>query len=72
MLSFSPIIADLILQDLETEVLDILRIILSFYIRYVDDIMTAPIELIEHILIVFNSFHTRFQFILENERGGGA
>ena len=48
MLSFSPIIADLILQDLETEVLDILRIILPFYIRYVDDIMmAAPIELIE-------------------------
>jgi len=47
MLSFSPIIADLILQDLE-RVLDILRIILPFYIRYVDDIMmAAPIELIE-------------------------
>lgn len=39
----SPAIADLVLQDLERKALDLLKISLPFYIRYVDDIaMDAP------------------------------
>ncbi|XP_018376444.1 PREDICTED: uncharacterized protein LOC108769756, partial [Trachymyrmex cornetzi] len=63
----SPIIADIVMQDLETEALDILGVPLPFYFRYVDDILTAvPIDSIDHVLTVFNSFHERLQFTLEN------
>ncbi|KYN21604.1 hypothetical protein ALC57_06020 [Trachymyrmex cornetzi] len=55
------------MQDLETEALDILGVPLPFYFRYVDDILTAvPIDSIDHVLTVFNSFHERLQFTLEN------
>jgi len=37
----SPIIADLVIQDLEREVLRKLDFRLPFYFRYVDDILTA-------------------------------
>ncbi|KAL6433579.1 hypothetical protein ACFW04_006577 [Cataglyphis niger] len=59
----SPIIADIVLQDLEEKVLTSLNFILSFYLRYVDDIvLSAPPSAFEHILNVFNSFHSRLQF----------
>ncbi|XP_018311680.1 uncharacterized protein [Mycetomoellerius zeteki] len=62
----SPIIADLVMQDLETEVLGKLEFPVPFYIRYVDDIiMAAPVETIGQILTAFNAVHNRLQFTLE-------
>lgn len=59
----SPIIADIVLQDLEIKALKTLKFIPSFYFRYVDDIiLTSPPSLFEHILTIFNSFHSRLQF----------
>jgi len=62
----SPIIADLVIQDLEKEAISRLPFNLPIYFRYVDDILiAAPIDKIEFILNVFNSLHERLQFSLE-------
>lgn len=44
-LPLSPIIADIVLQDIENEALNRIDIQLPFYYRYVDDIVsTAPVN----------------------------
>jgi len=62
----SPIIADLVMQDLEAKALDALDYDIPFYHRYVDDIALAvPRHKINDILTIFNSLHSRLQFTLE-------
>ncbi|XP_018367481.1 PREDICTED: uncharacterized protein LOC108763996 [Trachymyrmex cornetzi] len=62
----SPIVADMVMQDLEETALGLLPVRLSFYYQYVDDvILAAPSESIDDILCVFNSLHTRLQFTME-------
>jgi len=62
----SPIVADLVLQDLETSALKKLPSFIPLYYRYVDDILlAAPVDQLYNILEVFNSFHERLQFTLE-------
>jgi len=64
--SLSPIIAEIVLQDLEKKALGLLSIGLSFYHRYVDDIALAtPKHKINELLNTFNSLHPRLQFTLE-------
>ena len=64
----SPIIADLVMQDLECKALNSLNLELPFYYRYVDDIiLAAPTENIPDILNVFNGYHKRLQFTSEIE-----
>src|SRR5580765_5024327 len=62
----SPIIADLTLQDLESKALASLSFTLPFYVRYVDDVaLAAPSSMLKDILKIFNSFHPRLQFTME-------
>jgi len=62
----SPILADIVLQDIEERSLSSLTLNLPLYIRYVDDIaMAAPSSLISQILHTFNSHHKRIQFTIE-------
>lgn len=62
----SPIIADLVLQDLETIALNRLPCELPIYIRYVDDVLLlAPENDLDDILSNFNSLHNRIRFTLE-------
>ncbi|XP_025269898.1 uncharacterized protein LOC112639584 [Camponotus floridanus] len=64
----SPIIADIVLQDLEKNALNMLKFTPRFYFRYVDDIlMTVPSDSIDMTLSIFNSFHDRLQFTSELE-----
>jgi len=66
----SPIIADLVLRDIESRAINILNIPLPIYFRYVDDILlAAPSDSVNDIVNTFNSFHPRLQFTLEV--GGG-
>jgi len=59
----SPIIADLVLRDIESRAINILNIRLPIYVRYVDDILlAAPSDSVDVILNTFNSFHPRLQF----------
>jgi len=62
----SPIVADLVLRDLETSAIKKLPFVLPLYRRYVDDILlTASFDQLNTILDTFNSFHDRLQFTLE-------
>jgi len=62
----SFIVADLVLQNLESHILDELSFISPFYIRYVDDIaLAAPCILFDELLDTFNSFHPRLKFTME-------
>jgi len=64
--SLSPI-ADLALQNLESCILKNLPFNPLFYIRYVDDIALAvPRTSLNELLLIFNSFHLRLKFTLEN------
>jgi len=64
----SPIMADLVLQDLEEFCLQKLNISLPIYFRYVDDIiLAAPREKVDLIFQIFNSYHPRLKFTIEME-----
>jgi len=59
----SPIVADIVLQDLEIKALECLSFRIPIYYKYVDDILF--VAHFNHILKTFNSFHERLQFTLE-------
>jgi len=62
----SPIVADLIMQELESHTLKNLSFIPPFYTRYVDDIaLAAPFTQLNDLLNKFNSFHPRLNFTIE-------
>ncbi|XP_011858857.1 PREDICTED: uncharacterized protein LOC105556380 [Vollenhovia emeryi] len=62
----SPIIADITMQDLECKAMETLRFRPLFYIRYVDDIaMSVPSAMKSSTVKIFNSFHPRLQFTME-------
>lgn len=62
----SPVIADIVLQDLESRALESLAFTPPFFVRYVDDIaLAAPSILLDHTLNTFNTFHPRLQFTME-------
>jgi len=62
----SPILANIIMSDLEDRAISSLPVSLPFYVRYVDDIvLAAPRQHIPLILNVFNSFYNRLRFTIE-------
>ncbi|XP_011859689.1 PREDICTED: uncharacterized protein LOC105557131 [Vollenhovia emeryi] len=62
----SPIIADITMQDLENRAIELLNFRPPFYFRYVDDIALAvPSHMKDSALQIFNSFHPRLQFTIE-------
>ena len=64
----SPILADIVMQDLETYCLKNIKFDIPVLIRYVDDILAlVPIDKIDYIIGVFNSFHPRLEFTHEME-----
>jgi len=65
----SPVIADIVMQDLETSAIKNLPFQLPFYFRYVDDIiLTAPSNSLHLLTDTFNSQHSRLQFTMEVEK----
>jgi len=67
-LPLSPIIANLVLQDLEERTLEKIDCNILYYFRYVDDILlSAPSDQISKILDIFNNFYSRLQFTVEYE-----
>jgi len=66
--SLSPIIADIVMQDLEEIAISNLQIHQLFYYRYYRyrwHLLALLSEYIDDILIIFNSLHTRLQFIMK-------
>ena len=64
----SGLFADMVMEDLESECLDKLSFSPTFFYRYVDDIITCvPLNEIDNILRIFNSYEERLQFTHEIE-----
>jgi len=62
----SPIIAEIVMRDLEELALHSLPFEIPVYFRYVDDIFIAtPYNKLEECLEVFNSQHDRIKFTME-------
>ena len=67
-LSVSPIIADLVLQDLEEIFLNRYKKSIKFYGRYVDDsFLIIAKNKLNMLVNLVNSFHNRLQFTYETE-----
>jgi len=64
-----PILADIVMQDLEEKAINNLDIDFPFYYRYVDDILLlTPDVKVNTILNTFNNIHKRLQFTVELEK----
>ena len=61
----SPIVANIVLQDLEERALSIININLPFLFQYVDNIIWRPADKIDLIVKTFNSLHKKLQFTIE-------
>ena len=58
--SISPIIADIVMVDLETEILPSFDFLIPWYFRYVDDtILCVPLDKVDTVLCKFNSYNPR-------------
>lgn len=67
----SPILSDIVLDDLETYCPCLLVLNVHSYFRYVDDIfIIIPRNKLHHVLVVFNSYNNRLQFTYEIEKDG--
>ena len=65
----SPVIANLVMERLETISLTKVPFELNFYKRYVDDIITCiKLDNLQTLLDTFNGFHSRLQFTYEIEK----
>jgi len=62
----SLIISDVVLQDLETEALQLLPYEIPIYYRYVDILFAAQRSQFSDILVTFNSYHPRLKFTIEH------
>ncbi|XP_011338800.2 uncharacterized protein LOC105280186 [Ooceraea biroi] len=64
----SPIVADMVLDNLETKCISSLDFELPVFYRYVDDVFTIlPVDKVDHVLHVFNSNNERLKFTMELE-----
>jgi len=65
----SPILADIVMQDLELKAVNNLDFEIPAYYRYVDDILLiTPANKVDTILNSFNNIHSRLQFTVEYEK----
>lgn len=66
--SISSVIAQIVLEELESEVIPKLKYQLPFYFRYVDDCITAvPKTKCDEVLNYFNAYHPKLKFTIEIE-----
>lgn len=64
--SISPSVADLVLEDIERDVLPNIPYEVTFFFRYVDDILTCvPIDKFDDFLFRFNNADDNLKFTLE-------
>jgi len=63
----SPILADIVMEDLETLSLQKLDFVVHTYYRYVDIFMIIPVTKLDSVLKIFNSYHPRLKFTYETE-----
>ena len=62
----SPMLAEIVMEDLEKTVFERLEFVVPFYFRYVDDtLLCVPLEKLQTVIDAFNDYHPRIQFIHE-------
>ena len=62
----SPILSDIVMEDLEQHALSKICFPVPFFYRYVDDIiMCVPSHMIDYTVSLFNSFDNNLQFTVE-------
>ncbi|RLU15076.1 hypothetical protein DMN91_012963 [Ooceraea biroi] len=66
----SPIVADMVLDDLETICMERLDFKIKLFYRYVDVFMILPTDRIQQVLEIFNNYHPRLCFTVETEKNG--
>ena len=64
----SPILADIVMEDLENLALSKICFPVPFYYRYVDDIIVCvPEKMIDYTVNLFNSFDNNLQFTVKRQ-----
>ena len=67
--SISSVIAQMILEELESDVISKINFPLPFFLRYVDDCLTAvPLNKCDYILSCFNKYNEKIKFTIEHEQ----
>ena len=65
----SPMLAEIVMEDLEKTVFERLEFVVPFYFRYVDDtLLCVPLDKLQKLIDTFNNYHPRIQFTHEMER----
>ncbi|GAB1867929.1 Reverse transcriptase domain-containing protein [Camponotus japonicus] len=64
----SPVLADMVMDDLETQCLSSLNFTVPIYYKFIDDVFAiVPRTKIDEILTTFNNYHQRLKFSYEIE-----
>ncbi|EFN65030.1 hypothetical protein EAG_06186, partial [Camponotus floridanus] len=64
----SPILANMVMDDLESQCLNSLNFTIPIYYRFVDDVFAiVPRTRMDEILTNFNNYHERLRFTFEME-----
>ncbi len=67
--AISGFLADLVMEDLEVYILNKIPFIITFYRRFVDDILAfVPENKIDELLTAFNKYHPKLKFTIEEEK----
>ena len=65
----SPMLAEIVMKDLEKTVFERLEFVVPFYFRYVDDtLLCVPLDKLQKVIVTFNDYHPRIQFTHKMER----
>ena len=65
----SPVLANIVMQNLETCCLNKIDFDIPLYFRYIDDILAlVPEDKINYIIDIFNAYHLRSKFTYEMEK----
>ena len=65
----SPMLAEIVREDLKKTVFERLEFVVPFYFRYVDDtLLCVPLDKLKKVIDTFNDYHPRIQFTHEMEK----
>ena len=64
----SPMLAEIVMEDLERSIFERLGFVLPFYFRYVDTLLCVPLDKLQMVIDTFNDYHSRIQFTHQMER----
>ena len=64
----SPMLAEMVMEDLERSVFERLGFVVPFYFRYVDDtLLCVPLDKLQTVIDTFNDYYPRIQITHERK-----